>query len=259
MAGFKIPVFENGTVLTQEMLNAMKANILDSEQLPYINYANGILSGCEVSMSGNMVYVHEGIVIFQRNLYFLSKEMKITVRPSQDWQVLRFHIGNVNQNKNFMIGEMQLELSDHLQGNENEIEICRFRLQNGALLRNSYRNFQDMGTEFDTVNEVYAQWSGYQESSVSFRVLCEFAKEALKGTISDQLDIMMVHQILNLNGTTMNRQALQFYVANRTGREYRQLSNMDIYRGLQEILRMMQGASQSTNMRSRENRRILVD
>ena len=75
MAGIKIPIFESGTVLTQEMLEALKNYAIDLGTLEYAGYADGIISGCEVTMSGNIVYVNRGIVMFSGNLYFIPRDL----------------------------------------------------------------------------------------------------------------------------------------------------------------------------------------
>ena len=155
---------------------------------------------------------------------------------------------------------MQLELTSDVQESKDKIEICRFRLQNGALLRNNYRDFQDLTTEFDTINEIYAQWSGYEKPTVSNRVLKEFAREAMKKGVKDPADIAFVTQILALDSKSMSRDAIQFYIASRLQRNHTEMSNLDIYRGLQEVLRNVgkQGIEHRTAPTGME-RRIIVD
>lgn len=259
MAGFKIPIFESGTVLTQEMLETMKMYAIDLGTLEYAGYADGIISGCEVTMTGNLLYVSRGIVVYAGNLYFLPKEMKVVINPGNDWQILRLQIGSMSREKNFMIGELQLELTSEITGAPNKIEICRFRLQSGAILRNQYRDFQDLNTEFDTINEIYAQWSGYQTQSISSRVLIEFVKEARKKNLQNQLDIMFIQQIMSLNGKAMNRDAILFYISSRMGKPYKEMNNMEIYKALSEILRTSGNGVGGHAMHQRMERRIIVD
>ena len=57
MAGFKIPVFEKGSVLTHEMLEALKEYSMNINTLNYAGYSDGILTGCEVTMLGNMINI----------------------------------------------------------------------------------------------------------------------------------------------------------------------------------------------------------
>lgn len=259
MAGFKIPVFEQGTVLTQEMLEILKNYAIDLATLEYAGYGDGIISGCQVSMSGNMIYVGRGIIKYAENIYFLPNGFKVAANAGNQWQVLRIHIGSMSRDANFMIGEMHLELSSELEAASNKIEICRFRLQGGALLRNEYRDFNDLSTEFDTINEIYAQWSGYQCNSISNRVLMEYAKELQKKHTQNILDSLFVQQIMMLNGETMTRNAILFYISQRLNRPYREMGNEEIYKALLEILRINRTAGNSTPDRMREMRRIIVD
>lgn len=261
MAGVKIPVFEKGSVLTHEMLEALKEYTVDINVLNYTGYSDGILSGCDVIMSGNTICVNRGIIVFNNQLYILPGEMKVMVNPGRGWQILKLCIGNMSKDKNFMVAELRLELTDDDHEYPNKIEICRFRLQDGARLRNKYRDFQDLCTEFDTVNEIYAKWSAYQKSSISHRVLKEFAKEAMTKRIHNPQDICFIQQILALDGRTLNRDVLLFYLNTRLGKNNSEMTNQDIYRGLQEVLSNIQRGEGTGAMRpmQRTERRILID
>ncbi len=259
MAGFKIPVFESGTVLTQEMLESLKNYAIDLGTLGLAGYSDGIVSGCGVTMSGNILYVNRGIIMFAGNLYFLPQEMKIMIHPGNDWQVLRLQVGSMSRDKNFLIGELRLELTSDLTETQNKIEICRFRLQNGAMLRNQYRDFNDLSTEFDTINEIYAQWSGYQKKTISNRILIEFAKEARKKNTQNPQDILFIQQILMLNGKSMSREAILYYLSVRLNKPYKDMSNEEIYRSFCEVLRTCKFGTDMQRTRTREDRRIIVD
>lgn len=259
MAGFKIPIFEHGTVLTQEMMEILKNYAIDLATLEYAGYEDGIISGCQVSMSGNMLYVSRGIIKYAGNIYFLPNEFKIAANAGNQWQVLRIHIGSMSRDANFMIGEMHLELSSELEAASNKIEICRFRLQGGALLRNEYRDFSDLSTEFDTINEIYAKWSGYQCNSISNRVLMEYAKVLQKRNMNNMLDSLFVQQIMMLNGETMSKNAILYYISQRLNRPFREMDNEEIYKALLQILRTNRMTDNATTDRMKEARRIIVD
>ena len=259
MAGFKIPVFESGTVLTQEMLETMKNYAIDLGTLNYAGYEDGIISGCEVTMSGNCLYVGRGIIKFAGNIYFIPQEFKVMINSGNDWQILRIHVGSLSRDKNFLIGELHLELTSEMNAAANKIEVCRFRLQNGAMLRNCYRDFGDLNTEFDTINEIYAQWSGYKSKSISLRILHEFAKEARKKNFQNIQDVVFLQQIMALDGKTMARDAIQYYVSQRLNHPYREMTNMEIYRAFSEILRTGDQRGNRPVMGQREMRRIIVD
>ncbi len=263
MAGYKVPVFEKGAILTYEMLEALKNCALDLGRLSYYGYSDGILSGCAVSMWDNVIFVSEGILIFQQNLYFLPKDMKVAIQPGNDWQYLYFQMGSLSRDKNFILGEVQLELTtnagEHIADCSNKIEICRFRLQDGAILRTQYRGFADLNTEFDTINEIYAKWSGFGKSSMANKILNMFAGEAVKKSLSDPQDILFVQQILALDGKTLNRSVIEFYISIRLGQAYGEMSNQQIYEGLKEILKDISHGNRRQALKARENQRILID
>lgn len=259
MAGFKIPVFERGTVLTQEMLETLKSYAIDLATLEYAGYEDGIISGCQVSMLGNMIYVNRGIIKYAGNIYFLPCEFKVMANTGNQWQVLRMHVGSMSRDTNFMIGELNLEISSELSAATNKIEICRFRLQGGAVLRNQYRDFNDLSTEFDTINEIHAQWAGYQCKSISNRVLMEYAKELQKKNSQNIHDVIFIQQIMMLNGKTMARNAILYYISRRLNRPQKEMSNEDIYKALQDILKTSRMAGNAPTGGMREMRRIIVD
>lgn len=259
MAGFKIPVFESGTVLTQEMLETMKNYAIDLGTLNYAGYEDGIISGCEVTMSGNCLYVNRGVIKFAGNIYFLPQEFKVMINAGNDWQILRVHVGSMSRDKNFLIGELHLELTSEQTAAANKIEICRFRLQNGAMLRNSYRDFGDLNTEFDTINEIYAQWSGYKSKSISPRILQEFAKEARKKNLQNVHDVVFLQQIMALDGKTMSREAIQYYLSQRLNLPYREMTNMEIFRAFNDVLRTSGLRGNGPINGPREMRRIIID
>lgn len=260
MAGFMIPIFEKGCILTEDMLEKAKNYAVDYVKLSYDGYANGILSGCKVTMSGDLLYVNQGILMFENHLYFVSDTLRTKVQPGNQWQVLCFQVSNISRTQNYLIGDIQLTITTDLQDNPNRIEICRFRLQNGALLRNQYRDFNDLSTEFDTINEIYAQWSGYEKNTISNRVLREFAKEAMRKGVQNMQDLSFIQQILLLDHKSMNRDAIQFYLSSRLNRPYRQMTQIEIYDAFKEVLRNLnQTNTERSGVDTRMGRKIIVD
>lgn len=259
MAGFKVPVFEKGSVLTHEMLQALQEYSVDLGNLTYTGYSDGIVTGCRVSMQDRMISVERGIIMFAGKIYFVPKDMRMMVTPGNEWRALKFQMGTMSKNNNFMVGEINLEVSNDLNPLANKIEICRFRLQGGASLRNEYRDFNDLNTEFDTVNEIYAQWAGFQKQTVSKRILDEFAKEAIGKGVQNQQDIMFIQQILALDSRGLNRDAIEFYLSTRLQKAIKPMDNLEIYKGLEEVLRNLNGPTERTKQRQRDERRIIVD
>ena len=259
MAGIKIPVFESGCVLTHEMLETLKNYSMDFSGLTFDGFSNGIVSGCRVSMQGNTISVDRGIIKYENRIFLIPAGMKAVVTPGNEWHILQFNIDNINRENNFLTCNVQLDISTDSQNSGSKIEICRFRLQGGAQLRNQYQDYNDLNTEYDTVNEIYAKWSGYQKETVSVRILEEFAKEAIHKGVQNPQDVAMIQQILTLCGKSINRDCLQFYISSRLSRPYKELSNLEIYKSLGEVLRNLRTNGDRGPVRPRDERRIIVD
>lgn len=258
MSGLKIPNFQKGSILTLEMLEALKELSAGWGRLEYKGYADGILSGCQVTMSDNVLYVNEGILIYREELYFIQEKIVVPYQWQEGWQALRVYIEDISDEKNFREGKIQILLSKDLEAQENTIELCRFYLQEGANLRNEYRDFNDFATNYDTVNEIYAKWSAYGESSVSIRLLKEFVKEVEKKKSTNVHDILIVQQIKNAGGKTITREAITYYLNSRLDKNNIYYTNLEVYQGLQEILKEIQSGVREVRKETR-NRRMIVE
>lgn len=259
MAFVKLPVFESGSVLTHEMLEELKKYAMDVGSLNYAEYADGIIRGCQVMVEGMKLMLTRGIVCYHGRLLFVPEGLHTVVSPCNEWHALCLQIGEIYKEKNFQVSEVQLNVVTDVAQMDDQIEICRFRIQEGAHLRSQYRDFNDLNTEFDTINEIYAKWSGYQASTISFHILEEFAREAIKKGVQNPQDVAFIQQILSLGGRSMNRAAIEFYIASRLGKPYKSMSGLEIYRGFNEILRNLRFSGERTPMRQRDERRIIVD
>lgn len=259
MAEIKIPVFESGHVLTREMLDLMKNMTIDNSLLNLDGFSDGIVSGCRVSMLGNVISVERGIVRLQEQVFFIPAGMKAVVIPGNEWHVLQFRFGEATREDNFLVRKVTLEIVNDVNGSPDAIEVCRFRLQNGAQLRNQYRDYNDLNTEYDTVNEIYAKWSGFGKETISFRMLDCFAREAIKRGVQLPQDESFIQLILNLNGRSLSRDSVQFYLSTRLARPYKEMTNLEIYSGLGEVLRKLHVLGERMPGKQRDERRIIVD
>ncbi len=259
MAFVKLPVFEGGTILTHEMMEELKNYVVDMGRLSYAQYSDGIIQGCKVMVENMKLTLTRGIVCHHGNLLFIPEGLQVTVLPCNEWHILCLQIGEGYKEKSFLLSDVQLNVVTDVTQMDDRIEICRFRIQEGAHLRSQYRDFNDLNTEFDTINEIYAKWSGYQENTISFHILEEFAREAIKKGVQNPQDISFIQQILSLGGRSMNRSAIEFYIATRLGKPCKPMSGLEIYRGFGEILRNLKYAGERTPMRQRDERRIIVD
>ena len=82
-------------------------------------------------------------------------------------------------NPDYLSYQVDFLLDRDVERQENQIEICRFHLREGSVLRDTYRDFADMNTKYDTVNLLYATVSGREMGRLHPKILLKYA-EALQ-------------------------------------------------------------------------------
>lgn len=257
MAKYKIPVFEHGSILSQEMLERLREYAIELWNIQTGGFSDGILKGCGITVKEHVIYIGQGIFIFEGQVYFIHEEMKVPYFPENKWRALKIRIGEREKSNSFYIQEIEPVITEDLERRKGEIEIGRFRLQSGATLRSEYRNFQDVATEFDTLNLIHAQWAGYGKDTVSYEMLRFFAKEAIQKNIQNPDDFTFVEQILLTDGRSLNRAAIELYISKRLSKPMKDMTNEEIYRGLCEILRIFHSGGGGMQSRIRERRMIV--
>lgn len=104
------------------------------------------------------------------------------------------------------------------------------------MLRNQYTGFADMDTEYDTINEVYAQWAGYGEPTLSHNILNQFAARMTQTGMDNPLDASFVMQIMGSGNKALPRNVIQTYLSARLQTPYSDCANRDLYEGLAAVL-----------------------
>lgn len=258
MEGYKMPIFSKGSLLSQEMLETLKNYELRVSENYFAGYADGIVSGVDIKASQGVIYIGKGLLRFCGKLFFISENTRISVHPNNEWQCVKAVFADFEKNDNFEKQEMHIELSGNLEREENAIEICRIRLQDGARLRCEYRGLEDMDTEYDTINLIESQWSAYGRDSIHPAILREFVSEACKCSLSNPADTAFVMQLTGSDGRAVNRDMIQYYLENRLEKKGRDYTNREIYQGLCKALKLIKTGEMQT-VEKRKPRRLLVD
>lgn len=254
----KMPVFEEGTVLTQEMLESLKQYAVHTGIFPYLGYADGILKGCGLTASGDRITVQEGMLLYEGEVFCLSKQT-IGYGPSDQEKLLVACMGDKERSRSLETRTVEIRLTSEADQTASEIELCRYRLQQGARLRCEYRNFSDMDTEYDTANVCHAGWSAYGGPSVSYEILSQFANEAQtkRGLLPE--DRMFLGQIFAAPGMTLPKACILSYLSGRLSKDCRKDSIHDIYLHLADALRLMDSGKGAAGAKAQSSRRLIVD
>lgn len=253
-----LPIFERGTILSREMLEAMKHNSLHFTELMWEGYSDGIVIGCEVYVSDQTIGIKKGLVRYKSKVYCLPQEMHLEYRPVKQYTVLKLVFGDIAVTEDFQIREAWLTLTEDMEEKEDSFELCRFKLQDGAQLRQQYQNFFDYNTEFDTVNEIYGKWSAMGKEGFSPKILKAFAVEAAKCEMPDSLDQMFCQQIFNIKQDTLNRDCILFYLSKKLKIEMKDYGNIEIYNKLCDCINMIRNEKTATVKPAEKRQRFII-
>ncbi len=154
MNGLRTPLFEKGNVVTAEMLNSLKESAIGYARTGFSGYSNGILCGCKISVNDGEILIGSGILVIDECLYYITEPMRKKIQSTNEWSIVQVVIGNCMTYQNIERQELEMVISPEKEIRKDGIEICRFRLQQGASLRVRGRHFQELEMEFDTINEI---------------------------------------------------------------------------------------------------------
>ena len=99
-------------------------------------------------------------------IYLMMEEERVDYQPKNRWQMLKAEFSEDETNLDYKAYCVRFFLDEELELGENQMEMCRFYLREGSALRDSYKNFADMSTEYDTVNLICATVAGIGEKTL---------------------------------------------------------------------------------------------
>jgi hypothetical protein len=123
------------------------------------------------------------------------------------------------------------------------MEMGRFKLKKGSRLRTQYKDFWDMGTEYDTVNLIHVQQAARYSPTLSPAITTHFAREAFQYLNGHPLDSAFCTVCLATR-EPVGRELIEKYIINRLSRDSKEMSNIQLHEGLAEILDLISGRKQ---------------
>ena len=251
------PKFGEGVILKAEKMNELVNHAFDLPDLLYTGYTTGIISGLDMKVEDNFINISKGVFLYEQEVYTLSKDIKIEYHPTNIWHYLKICKKETKEKidgvqKHFVV------ISDDLPTKESEIELCRFKLQEGAKLRYLYDDFEDMCTEFDTVNLIHSPYSSKDKVGLHQKILKNFAREMLDLRPQNPLDTFFCMQVLGLN-TTMNTEEVIRYIEIKKEENLGKVTNYTVYHHLLDILKKEKANSKGVKKKATPQRKILID
>jgi len=251
-------MFERGRIMKKELLLAMRDYSFGMARLQFNDWTDGIISGCNISVSDTRLTVEPGMLKFNKFIYMMTEPQHLYYEPTEQVIVVKIRFSTFEATSTDYMrycGKLVLDHSTALA--ENELEVCRFKLKQGSRLRNEYTGFEDIQTEFDTVNLAHATWAGIERSGLALPILRQFAKEALACWLTEPWDISFCSQCLS--GETVHRGVVEAYAKAHGERVTGDESGIELYDMLVNILNKLKRNARKPQQEGRKRPRIVVD
>ena len=210
----RVPVFAGRRILKKESLWDIRDYTYAGWQLYYADHTDGLLKGCEIQAEDGRLVIGKGMLKFHDFIYLLMEEEEVAYQPKNRWQVLKAEFSEDETNLDYKAYCVRFFLDEELELGENQMEMCRFYLREGSALRDSYKNFADMSTEYDTVNLICATVAGIGEKTLHPLVVKQFCEELWNMEEKDQFDFGFCNLVWNTQGR-VERKVIAAYLSNK--------------------------------------------
>ncbi len=252
------PVFGKGRILKKEMLENLRDYPRNYLDIYYKNYSDGIISGTELVISENLITINEGIIKFNGKLYMLSDKLSIPYTYTNKEVLIKIRFLDETSDQDYKFSETRVYIDENPISEDSELELGRFKLREGAILRSKYQDFQDFSTEFNTINIISTNYAGIGKPTLNPLILKYFSHIVFKNSSENSYDIGFAMQCINQE--IINRDLILYYISNRLGIGYKEYTNLEIYKHLTSIIRELEsGIKRNTDVKQKRNTVIIVD
>lgn len=229
------PAFERGRIMKKELLWALRDYSYSALQLQYKDYPDGIITGCRIRIEDHILCITPGIIKCREFIFLLADEERIEYAPTEEYVCLKFRLVKKEVLPDYTRYITEFTLDESIDRKQNEIEICRFKLKEGARLRTDYKDFFDIQTEFDTVNLADATWAAAGGNTLSKEVTDCFARKVLECEEAEDKDIRFAYFLLQSRGA-VSYDILLDYIYRKTGKGKQSITTKEAFRLLDSIL-----------------------
>nr|WP_317357722.1 hypothetical protein [uncultured Tyzzerella sp.] len=212
---FLYPNFERHSILKKELLSSIRDYSIEYLKVKYDKYTKGIITGFDLKIiDNNLIEISKGIVKFDDFVFIANKSAKIKYKPTNKFNSLKIVLEKDTKIKDYDKYILTFKLDENLDLDINQVEICRFKLMEGFDLRDKHKSFDDIQTEFDTINYLHSTWAGIEREYINPYILKVFANEAMESNITNMEDLLFCYTCLN-GEDVINISLIEKYLKNR--------------------------------------------
>lgn len=253
------PLFNSGRLLKIDMLNELRDFPREFFDARLKRYSNGIISGCDIDVTDNYVVIQKGIIKYEDVIYLLKEDKKIAYECNNKMMILKVKFLPQLVDHDFINYSTEVYLDENLELKGNELELCRFKLRIGAKLRVNHVDFNDLCTEYDTVNTINVPYAAYGESSLNPDILRQFGRELLRCNVGEAWDISFGMTCIQ-SKEPIEKEIITNYLVYKLDIEIKDYSNEELYYYLLDVLnRVKDGEDGSRRKRNGRFKKIIID
>lgn len=248
----RYPLFAGGRILKKESLWDLRDYAFAGLQLQFADYTDGILKGCQIHVEGQELIIERGIFKYEGFIYLMQEEAHVAYQGTNKLNVLKAVFEKQSGHPDHLTYQVHFLLDEETALNRGQIELCRFHLREGSLLRDTYKDFADMGTEYDTINLLHSTISGTREGRMHPQVLLKFAKEMQGHDKKSIEDVAFCYHILQQSGEVEQRVVDAYLNVEQAEDDTHEAKMQQCFSMLESILRC-----QGNNFRDTQNRNVI--
>lgn len=233
MQNFRNPLFTKGRVLKKESLDHLYGFPKELAQLAFGTWSDGILYGFGITCREDRITVAAGALHYQGEVIVLQEDSL----PFSEYEAMvsvKLCLGEKYLTQDDEVIPVEVKADTRLSPDRNELELGRFCLSRGAVLRSSYKDVEDFKTPHNTLDLTNVPYAGEDRPTLSPRLLRLFGESLLHLGAGSSLD--ETFGFLCMNSSVVHRSCILSYLSCRLKEPYGELSNGEIWERLVRIL-----------------------
>ena len=256
MFHYEEPKFKKKRLLRVEMLEQLRDYPRNYLDISFQGYSDGIVSGCQISWDAKRLTIEPGILYYAKKLYFMEQAYHLDCDFEDRVRYLKVQFLAELQEEGKVERKTRILLDEKKPDSACEMELCHFRLQEGARLRHGYESFEDYATEYDTINLIQVPYASYGQPTLHPNIMKQFAKEILQMKSQDYYDISFAMNVMANEGK-VSADFICSYLQARVGIEVRE-GNQALYEGLREVLKLQTSGQSHKKEQEKGKRQVML-
>ena len=235
----KYPLFKKNEILEKEMLDLLRDNPMEIVNLLYQDFSDGILNGFNfiIDSERKVLIMEPGILKYNGKIFWEKDSTEIPFPLQEEHYVVKYRLKCYSEEKKYYKRNGEIITETGNSAGENELELLRFIMREGAELRDNYETFEDLTREYNTIQVVDRKYSSRHKAGTLDPIITKFwGIEALERENLSPEDFIFATACVN---NTVEREIISSYINRKKRIETREYTNRELYDGLSDILMNM--------------------